>query len=84
MLASEYLIYLFDIYAVVVQYLFDHLSNNYRTTIEQLSNKCGTSMGRKRGKGRGIYKEALRFSRRARMERKERVRVKERPGMREQ
>ena len=69
---------------VLVRSFIEQLSNNYRTTIEQLSNKCGTSMGRKRGKGRGIYKEALRFSRRARMERKERVRVKERPGMREQ
>ena len=33
MVTSEYLNYLFDIYVVVVQYLFDHLSNNYRTTM---------------------------------------------------
>ena len=41
MVTSEYLNYLIDIYSVVVQYLFDHLSNNYRTTIEQLSNNYG-------------------------------------------
>jgi len=49
MLASEYLIYLFDIYAVVVQYLFDHLSNNYRTTIEQVWDKYGKKKGKREG-----------------------------------